>query len=152
MFLKNVEQNLSTRPSQWGSFGSIYESEHEGTRVAIKLPRVFAGENTGKDKALKVGCTYDLIVHCVEFSTVQQFYQEVIVWQSLRHEHILNILGVTYLSELGAIAMVSPLMIHGTLGGERRNIKEVSTRSINTWVSLVIALYDHEVFSDSSLW
>ncbi|PSS37293.1 hypothetical protein PHLCEN_2v862 [Hermanssonia centrifuga] len=131
LFLKNVEQNLSTRPSQWGSFGSIYESEHEGTRVAIKLPRVFAGENTGKDKALK------------------QFYQEVIVWQSLRHEHILNILGVTYLSELGAIAMVSPLMIHGTLGGERRNIKEVSTRSVNTWIKQIAQgmayLHDQEI-------
>ncbi len=135
-----------------GGFGIIYEGHHEGTKVAIKVPRVFAGQDKGKDRIMKVGCYVSSYRQLrFEFSIIQQFYQEVIVWQSLRHEHILNILGVTYLSDLGAIAMVSPFMSHGSLGLERRNSEKVSTQSINTWVSSVIASYDHKVFSDSSL-
>ncbi|PSS38144.1 hypothetical protein PHLCEN_2v4 [Hermanssonia centrifuga] len=117
LFLSNVHKELSTMFS--GGFGIIYEGHHEGTKVAIKVPRVFAGQDKGKDRIMK------------------QFYQEVIVWQSLRHEHILNILGVTYLSDLGAIAMVSPFMSHGSLGLERRNSEKVSTQSINTWIKQI---------------
>ncbi|KAJ7279128.1 kinase-like domain-containing protein [Mycena rebaudengoi] len=79
-----------------GGFGDIYRATYAGKTVALKHVRTFHRDADLRRIRL-------------------QFCREALVWQHLRHPHILPLIGIDRDSFPPSLCMVSPWMEHGTV-------------------------------------
>ncbi|KAJ7279149.1 hypothetical protein C8J57DRAFT_1305684 [Mycena rebaudengoi] len=97
LFITGVSE-CDQEPMFGGGFGDIYRASYAGKTVALKHMRTF---QRGADlRRLRLR---------------QQFCREALVWQSLRHPHILPLIGIDRESFPMSLCMVSPWMEHGTV-------------------------------------
>ncbi|KAJ7233323.1 kinase-like domain-containing protein [Mycena rebaudengoi] len=95
LFITGVTER-DQEPTFGGGFGDIYRASYAGKTVALKHMRTF---QRGADlRRLR-----------------SQFCREALVWQSLRHPHILPLTGIDRESFPMSFCMVSPWMEHGTV-------------------------------------
>ncbi|KAF7373383.1 hypothetical protein MSAN_00547900 [Mycena sanguinolenta] len=94
LFISGVT-NWDEHPTFSGGFGDIYRASYNGTTVALKRIRVFqAGAGSPRSRL--------------------QFCREALVWQTLRHEYVLPLIGIDR-ETFSSFCMVSPWMQHGTI-------------------------------------
>ncbi|KAJ7157387.1 kinase-like domain-containing protein [Mycena filopes] len=79
-----------------GGFGDIYQASYAGQTVALKLLRHFPRD--AEQRRIRL-----------------QFCREALVWQRLRHPHILPLLGIDRDTFPSSLCMVSPWMQNGTV-------------------------------------
>ncbi|KAK7063540.1 kinase-like protein [Favolaschia claudopus] len=79
-----------------GGFGDIYQASYQDTRVALKRIRTFQRDVEQRRTRL-------------------QFCREALVWQQLRHPHILPFIGIDRHTFPSSLCMVSPWMENGTV-------------------------------------
>ncbi|KAJ6542648.1 kinase-like domain-containing protein [Mycena capillaripes] len=95
LFITGVT-NHDEHPTFSGGFGDIYRASFHGGRVSLKRIRMFhAGADSPRSRL--------------------QFCREALVWQTLRHEYVLPLIGIDRETFPSSFCMVSPWMKHGTI-------------------------------------
>ncbi|KAK7029810.1 kinase-like protein [Favolaschia claudopus] len=85
-------------PTFAGAFGDIYRATHENKIVALKHMRHFIQSSIPEIREIRL-----------------KLCREALVWQDLRHPHILPFLGIDRDSFPSSLCAVSPWMQHGTI-------------------------------------
>ncbi|KAJ7226275.1 kinase-like domain-containing protein, partial [Mycena rebaudengoi] len=112
LFITGVNER-DQDPTFGGGFGDIYRASYAGKTVALKHMRTF---QRGADlRRLRL-----------------QFCREALIWQSLRHPHILPLIGIDRESFPMSLCMVSPWMEHGTV---LKYLKEHGRRNVDKFLS-----------------
>ncbi|KAG7087911.1 hypothetical protein E1B28_011960 [Marasmius oreades] len=95
MFISGVEP-VKNRRYLGGTFGDVYRSMYNGKPVALKMLRMFQNQ-AERSKIYK------------------RFCKEASIWQGLKHEFVLPLLGIDAENFPRQPCMVSPWMMNGTL-------------------------------------
>ncbi|KAJ7029581.1 kinase-like domain-containing protein [Mycena alexandri] len=94
-FISGVS-HTDQHPTFCGGFGDVYQAFYDGSLVALKRIRRFAGSSSStKDRS--------------------KFCREALVWQNLQHPFILPFLGVDKANFPSVLGLVSPWMSNGTV-------------------------------------
>ncbi|KAF8130905.1 kinase-like domain-containing protein [Mycena galopus ATCC 62051] len=94
LFITGVTDH-DEHPNFSGGFGDIYRASYNGTMVALKRVRMFqAGADSPRNRL--------------------QFCRETLVWQTLRHQYVLPLIGIDR-DTFPSFCLVSPWMQHGTI-------------------------------------
>jgi serine/threonine protein kinase len=107
---------LSSRDSVGtGGFSDVFHGKLPGSglEVALKRPRLFADSSPRHTKVSHWTCV--TVPMGRSHSFVQRIYQEVIIWQHVKHPHVLPFLGIDICTFPPMICMVSPWMAHKSL-------------------------------------
>ncbi|KAJ7742147.1 hypothetical protein DFH07DRAFT_44310 [Mycena maculata] len=97
LFITGVTDS-DDQPTFRGGFGDVYRASYGGKRVALKRIRMFQVNSVSESKRIRL-----------------QFCREALVWQRLRHEYVLPLIGIDRESFPLSFCMVSPWMKHGTV-------------------------------------
>ncbi|KAG9123133.1 hypothetical protein FRC07_000195 [Ceratobasidium sp. 392] len=121
------EAHCSSFPVSSGGYGDIYKGHlHDGTKVAIKCPRLPDQENISGRKAIK--------------HTIQEIYTA----SKLRHENIIEVIGVAHFRN--NVAMVLPWMEHGTVRMYIADHRDADRISLCTQVASALAyMHNHGI-------
>lgn len=108
-----VEISSSGQINTTGGFADIKQGEYKGCAVAVKTMRVSASDDF--DKIRKVSLWIVFTVKRWTYFVVQQFCKEVIIWNSLSHPNVLNLIGVLDGFMGHQFITVSEWMVHGNV-------------------------------------
>jgi len=113
-----------------GGFADIFCGTYNHEEVALKRLRVFQAIEESRRKTL-----------------TKDFLRESIMWQSLKHEHVLPFLGVDNTVFQQVLCMVLPWMPHGNIRDVIDTWKSIDNRSIETQDSLAPQVHTwlHEI-------
>ena len=122
----NIESYAYQDGVDFGGFGRVYEGEHNGQQVALKI----------LDK--KVGtfshcCTPNINIGSFwKGACKKDFCREALAWRSLVHKFILPLAGI--FAEKSQLFLVLPFMTNGTLSEWRKNQLSLVIPDVHTMV------------------
>ena len=96
-----------------GGYADVWMGEHQGSKVAVKVLRVYTTSNLNKITSVGYPLNFLMVHTRVLITMAQRFCREVMTWKSLRHPNVLPLLGV----KMGGrhFAMVSEWMDNGSI-------------------------------------
>ncbi|KAK7046642.1 kinase-like domain-containing protein [Favolaschia claudopus] len=96
LYLEGVNDH-DEHPTYHGGFGDVFQASYQNKVVALKRIRVFTANPTANRRHRR------------------GVYKEALLWQGLRHQFILPLLGIDRTTFAPAFCLVSPWMKHGTV-------------------------------------
>lgn len=112
LFIHNV--NHEAEPFIGGGFADVFCGTYGGSRVALKLLRVFQSD-PNYAHTQKVSYQQRTIERKENDPlSLQSLCREALIWRQLRHSNVLPFLGV-YLNNNSRVGLVSPWCSHGTV-------------------------------------
>ena len=98
-----------------GGFGDVRAGTYMGRRVAVKTARVTERSDLRKIKKVSTRGHFTPTWETVSTIPFQQFYKEVLLWETLSHPNILGLVGVWVDMKKGEFVTVSEWMVHGNI-------------------------------------
>ena len=97
-----------------GGFGDIRSGTYKGTPVALKTMSGRESQDFQEMRKVSINSISSPAWGAVS-TVLQQFYSEVVLWSTLFHPNILELLGAQEDVEVGRLTTVSEWMEHGTI-------------------------------------
>ena len=105
---------LSPYPILGGGFADIWQGKlSDGTKVALKVLRLFSNTEEEKARINKVSSANILTIEHILIQRMKEFHSETIIWSQLHHPNILPFLGVCTTLFEWRPTMVTPWMERG---------------------------------------
>lgn len=115
-WLEDVRKTGSRRVS-FGGEASIFTGTHHGRQVAIRVPNISdelaSDASPGGIQAVSFNnCVGQILAECLY--ALQDICRELITHWQLRHNHIIELVGVFREEETGIPSMILPYMAHSS--------------------------------------
>ena len=143
LFVQGIAVTDHSSPSGMGAYADIFRGSMDGRDLALKRLRRASYENAGDDWRRVSSPTFIYeVFRGLCSSRAQDFFREALLWRQLRHENILEFVGLDEETFQRCICMASPWMINGDLASYISKHESISTTQKLIWVSPISTSFD----------